>query len=203
MTSPLKVAWSKLTWSCLAAREARKHLLVKGQSVWLKIRFPLRGKIRTSIYKATISISHREYQTDYWCIFIVISFPECYHLLRTRRTPMPSQWLSNFSRHQSHLLKHRLLRPSPALSCSGGSKWDQIICISRRSWVILMLLAWKSYLRISCSKQMEEKGITKDEMVGRHHWLSGHEFEQAPGDSEGQGSLACCSPWGRIQSDTT
>ena len=39
----------------------------------------------------------------------------------------------------------------------------------------------------------EEKGATEDEMVGLHHWLSGHEFEQTPGDSEGQGSLACCS----------
>ena len=33
-------------------------------------------------------------------------------------------------------------------------------------------------------------------MVGWHHWLNEHEFEQTPGDSEGQGSLACCSPWG-------
>ena len=39
------------------------------------------------------------------------------------------------------------------------------------------------------------------EMVGWHHQLNGHEFEQAPGDSEGQGSLACCSPWGRKESD--
>ena len=36
--------------------------------------------------------------------------------------------------------------------------------------------------------------MTEDEMVGWH--LNGHEFEQAPGDGEGQGSLACCSPWG-------
>ena len=37
--------------------------------------------------------------------------------------------------------------------------------------------------------------MTEDEMVGRHHWLNGHEFEQTPGDGERQGSLACCSPW--------
>ena len=37
---------------------------------------------------------------------------------------------------------------------------------------------------------------TEDEMVGWHHRLNGHEFEQTPGDGEGQGSLACCSPWG-------
>ena len=40
------------------------------------------------------------------------------------------------------------------------------------------------------------RGMTKDEMVGWHHRLDGHEFEQALGVSEGQESLACCSPWG-------
>ena len=38
--------------------------------------------------------------------------------------------------------------------------------------------------------------MTEDEMVGWHHRLTGHEFEQTLGDGEGQGSLACCSPWG-------
>ena len=38
-------------------------------------------------------------------------------------------------------------------------------------------------------------------MVGWHHQLNGHEFEQSPGDGEGQGSLACCSPWGHKESD--
>ena len=49
----------------------------------------------------------------------------------------------------------------------------------------------------------EEKGMTGDEMVGWHHWLKGREFEQTPGDGEGQGSLACCSPWGRKELDMT
>ena len=49
----------------------------------------------------------------------------------------------------------------------------------------------------------QEKGLTEDEVIGWHHWLNGHEFEQTLGDSEGQGSLGCCSPWGRIESDTT
>ena len=42
----------------------------------------------------------------------------------------------------------------------------------------------------------EEKGTTEDEVVGWHHWLDGHKSEQAPGVGDGQGSLACCSPWG-------
>ena len=46
-------------------------------------------------------------------------------------------------------------------------------------------------------QRQEEKGTTEDEMVGWHHRLNEHEFEQALGDSEGQGSLACCSSWGR------
>ena len=48
----------------------------------------------------------------------------------------------------------------------------------------------------------EEKGTTEDGMVGWHHWLDGHEFEQALGVGDGQGSLACCSPWGSKVSDT-
>ena len=49
----------------------------------------------------------------------------------------------------------------------------------------------------------EEKGVTEDEMVRWHHRPNGYEFEQAPGDSEGQGSLACCSPRGCKESDMT
>ena len=49
----------------------------------------------------------------------------------------------------------------------------------------------------------EEKGMTEDEMVGWHHRLDGHEFEQAPWAGDGQRSLACCSPWGHKESDMT
>ena len=45
--------------------------------------------------------------------------------------------------------------------------------------------------------------MTEDEMVGWHHLLNGQEFEQALGDDEGQGSLACCSPWGCKELDMT
>ena len=47
------------------------------------------------------------------------------------------------------------------------------------------------------------RGVTEDEMVGWHHRLNEHEFEQAPGDGEGQGGLACCSPWGCKELDMT
>ena len=51
--------------------------------------------------------------------------------------------------------------------------------------------------------RQEEKGMTEDEMVGWHHWLDGHEFGQAPGVGDGQGSLLCCSPWDHKESDMT
>ena len=51
--------------------------------------------------------------------------------------------------------------------------------------------------------RQEEKGTTDDEMAGWHHWLDWHEFEQSLGTGDGQGSLACCSPWGRKELATT
>ena len=45
--------------------------------------------------------------------------------------------------------------------------------------------------------------MTEDEMAGWHHQLNGHEFDYTPGVGDGQGGPACCSPWGRKESDTT
>ena len=56
--------------------------------------------------------------------------------------------------------------------------------------------AWKKW-------REEEKGTKGDEMVGWHHWLNGHEFEQAPGDGEGQRCLAYCSSWSHKEPDMT
>ena len=51
--------------------------------------------------------------------------------------------------------------------------------------------------------RQEQKGMTEDDMVGCHYRLDGHEFKQAPGVVDGQGSLACCSPWDHKESDMT
>ena len=59
---------------------------------------------------------------------------------------------------------------------------------------------WK---RPWCWKRLKAGGVTEDEMVGWHHRLNGHEFEQTLGDSEGQGSLERCNPWGCKESNTT
>ena len=53
------------------------------------------------------------------------------------------------------------------------------------------------------ASRQEEKGMREDKMVGWLHWLHGHEFEQPPRVGDGQGSLACCSPWSCKESDTT
>ena len=66
-----------------------------------------------------------------------------------------------------------------------------------KSWLI-----WK-YPDAGRDWGQEEKGTTEDEMIGWHHRLSGHELEWTPGVGDGQGGLACCSPWGRKESDTT
>ena len=52
-------------------------------------------------------------------------------------------------------------------------------------------------------QEEKEKGSTENQLVGWYHRLSGHEVEQTPGDSEGEGSPVCCSPWGRKESDMT
>ena len=56
---------------------------------------------------------------------------------------------------------------------------------------------------LDAGKDWWQEAATENEMAGGHHWLNGHEFEQTMGDSEGQGSLVCCSPWGCKELDMT
>ena len=68
------------------------------------------------------------------------------------------------------------------------------------------MLSTKKSILLNCGagdNSWEEKGVTEDEMVGWHHRLKGQEFEQTPGDSEGQGSQAGYSPRGHKESDMT
>ena len=57
--------------------------------------------------------------------------------------------------------------------------------------------SFEKTLMLGKIKGRRRKGTTEDEMVGWHHQLDGHEFEQAPGVGDGRESLVCCSPWGR------
>ena len=67
--------------------------------------------------------------------------------------------------------------------------------LMRRNDSLEKTLIWE---RLKAGGEGDEDG-----MVGQHHWLDGHEFEQALGIGDGQGTLACCSPWGLKESDTT
>ena len=68
-------------------------------------------------------------------------------------------------------------------------------------------LMWRWLLRKDPNARKDwkqkEKGTIEDEMVGWYQWLNGHEFQQVPGDGEGQGTLMCWCPWGHKESDTT
>ena len=72
--------------------------------------------------------------------------------------------------------------------------------------------SWSSNTLSTCCEELthlqrawcwERVKVAEDEMVGWHHWLNAHEFEWAQGVGDGQGSLACGSPWGCKESDTT
>ena len=73
--------------------------------------------------------------------------------------------------------------------------------MDRGAWWATVHSVTKSQTRLKrLSTHTKENGATEDAMVGWHHQLNGHESEQTPGDSGGQGSLACYSPWGYKQS---
>ena len=107
------------------------------------------------------------------------------------------------------------------LNCVVGEDfWESLGLQGDQSWVFIgrtdaeaeTLVLWPPNVKIwliwedpDAGKdwRREEKGETEDEMVGWHHRLNGHEFEWTPGVCDGQGGLACCSPWGRKESDMT
>ena len=108
----------------------------------------------------------------------------------------------------SHLFSYRLLfKVNTTVSPKRNQPW--IVTGRTDAEVsILWLLDVKSRLigkdpDAGKDWRQEEKGVTEDEMVGWHHWLNGHELEKTLGDSEGEGSQVCCSPWSHKESDTT
>ena len=102
-----------------------------------------------------------------------------------------------------------------------GQQGDQTSqSLGNQSWIFIgrtdveaeTLILWLLYVKnwligkdLGAGKdwRQEKKGKTEHEMVGWHHQFYGHEFEQASGVGDGWGSLACCSPWGLRESDTT
>ena len=99
-----------------------------------------------------------------------------------------------------------------------GAHWFHMFCIgaidsicsqSSRGQMMLSMVCYEGYTGALIGKDLdvrkeqgqEEKGATEDKKVGCHHPFSGREFAQTPADSEGQGSLTCCCPWGHKESD--
>ena len=118
----------------------------------------------------------------------------------------PYKWLWG----ENHALgRNSLALRSPPVSPKGNQSWIFIgRTDSKAEAPILWLPDAKRWLIrkdpvAGKDWRQEEKGMTEDKMVGWHHRLNGHEFEQALGDGAGQISLACCSPWGYKELEMT
>ena len=123
---------------------------------------------------------HKVWALKNWCFWVVV-------LEKTLKSPWTA-WRSKPS-----ILKE--INPEYSLEdCCWSSNtlamWCEEPAYWKRSW------CWEDW-------GQEEKMVTEDEILGWLHWLNEHEFEQTLGDSEGQGSLVCCSPWGCKESDMT
>ena len=106
----------------------------------------------------------------------------------------PHQWIL-------YAYPTRAYKRSNISECAGNKNQKSISWVQRG--ITICHLKIKTYMHISTiRKEIFPKGGL-DEMVGWHHWLDEHEFEQAPGVYDGQGSLACRSPWGHKGSDST
>ena len=118
-------------------------------------------------------LDHKEgWASKNWCFWTVV-------LEKTLERPLDSKEITlvNHKGNQSWIFIGRTDAEAPVL-------WPPDV----KNWLI-----WKDP---NAGKDRRlEKGTTEDEMVGWHHWLNGHKFEQVPGDGDGEGTLACCSPW--------
>ena len=122
--------------------------------------------------------------------YILSLFSAHYHLW-----PLWAVWRLKAHQQRHHQQPQEDLLPSPLHHCPGLPSLPH-------HHAVALSLTWCSHLLHFLSVTYK-KGTTEDKMVGGHHQLNGHEFEQAPGDGDGQGSLAFCSPWGCKELDTT
>ena len=105
--------------------------------------------------------------------------------------------------------KQSILKEIQPVGCEGHQPWD---FFGRNDAKAETPVLWPPYVKSWLIGKdsdagrdwgQEEKGTTEEEMAGWHHWLDGRESEWTLGVSDGQGGLACCSSWGRKESDTT
>ena len=138
----------------------------------------------SSIHVQVWKLDHKEsWVLKNWCFWIVV-------LEKTLESPLDYKEFHpvNFKGHQSCIFIGRTHAETetPIL-------WPP----DAKNWIIL------KDPDAGKDRRQEEKGMTEDEMVGWHHWLNGHEFEQASEVGHGQGSMVCCSPWGDRELDMT
>ena len=139
-------------------------------------------------------------------------FPSCY--VQMWEFDYKADWASKIWCFQIVVLEKTVESP---LHCKGvksvNPKGNQSqIIIGRTVAEVEALILWLPDVKSQLTEKVpdagkdwgqEEEGLTEDEMVGWHHRLNGHEFEQTPGDSERQGSLVLCSPWSHKESEIT
>ena len=98
------------------------------------------------------------------------------------------------------------LQEIKSVNPKGNKSWILVECTDAEAKAPILgppdAKSWLIRKGTNSGKDWRQKEMTEDEMVGWHHWLNRHEFEQALRDSEGQVRLACCSPWGCQQLDT-
>ena len=187
---------SKITADCDWSHEIKRHLLL-GRKAMLNLDSILKGRDITLLIKVCIVQA---------IVFPVVMFGcESWTIKKAERQRIDAFELWCWRRLESPLDCKEIKLVNP--------KWNQ-------SWIfngridaeaeapILWPPDAKSQLigkdpDAGKDWRREEKRMTEGEMVGWCHWLNGHEFEQTLRDSEGQWSLACCSPWGHKESDTT
>ena len=139
------------------------------------------------------------------------------HPLSLIKSPPPH--ISNTqNRRRSHNIRCKVGGGSVGgVDNTPGSTFNNLACLEMFAngvWISILNLQYFGHLMQRTDSlgkdpdagkdwRQEAKGTTEDETVGWHHRLSGHEFEQARGDGEGQGSLVCWSPWGCKELDMT
>ena len=184
---------SQITADGDCSHEIKRHLLL-GRKVMTSLESRLKSRditLSTKVHLVKASSHVWMWQLDYkeswmlknWCFCIVV-------LEKTLESPLDSKQIQPVypKGNQSWTFIGRT---------DAGAETPILWPPDGKSWLI-----WKDP---DAGKDWgrEEEGMTEDEMVGWHHQLEGHEFEQAPGVGDGQGSLACCSPWGCKESDVT
>ena len=173
----------KLKDICSLERIAMTNLdsVLKSRNITLPTKVHLIKAMVFPIIMYICELNHKEsWASKNWCFWPVV-------LAKTLESP----------------LDYKEIKP---VSPNGNKPWIFIGRTDAKAEApILWPLMWKAdslEKTLILGKTESKKRAIEDKMVGWHHWLSGHEFEQALGDSEAQRSLACCSPWGCEESDT-